>query len=237
MNSINKDIKSQIERAKKLFGELKISCERDLKSKSISDDTKNLTPEILLKMRNLLDQSLYGFFEKNIAPKLSEKDKDKDKARIYFPITAKKENLKSILGRGKMTNLETDHPKVFNFLDSIQPYNKGYEWLGEFNELAGQKHIKLLPQKMEKKVETILGGAVKVTGKGVAMRGCKVQGIPVDSEDINSTPLSQFDPRLSAERTIWVSFNFADTGTNILWLCEKAINDLEEIIKDFFKLF
>ena len=133
---MDKDIKSQIERAKKLFGELKASCKKDLENKSISDDTKNLTPEILQKMRGLLDQSLYSFFEKNIAPKLSENEKGK--ARIYFPITAKKENLKSILGWGKMTNLETDYPKVFNFLDSIQPYNKGYEWLGEFNEFARQ---------------------------------------------------------------------------------------------------
>lgn len=74
-------------------------------------------------------------------------------------------------------------------------------------------------------------------GGELAMRGCLVNGIPVNSEDINSTPLNQFDPRLQIKRTTWISFNFEGTNINILWLCKKAVNDLAQLIDVFFTKF
>jgi len=229
------DIKSQIKRAKELLRDLEESCNTDLKKKSVSERTKNLTQEVLTKMRHVLDQSMRRFFEKIIAPDLSPNEKDK--VKVYFPIAGDRAGLKSTLGRAKMANLETSHPNVFNFLESVQPYNDDYAWLNDFSKFANEKHIRLSPQEIKEESETTLGNAVRVSGKKVAMRGVSIQGIPVNSEDINSTPLDQFDTRLQVKRTTWVSFNFKGSSVNALWLCKKAVNELDKLINDFFSKF
>ena len=233
---MDQDIKSQIERAESLLEELERSCRLDLEKKIVSEKTKNLTQEILTKMRYVLDQSMHRFFEKMIAPNFSSKDIRKIK--VYFPITNNKNSLKAILGRGKMADLNLTHPEVYNFIDSIQPYNPEFNWLSDFVQFVNEKHIRLSPQEIKEENETILSDMVHVGGRGrVAMRGCLVNGIPVNSEDINATPLDQFDPRLQAKRIIWTSFNFEGSNINILWLCKKAVDELKKMIDSFFTKF
>ena len=141
---MDQDFQSQIDRAKELLKELENSCDNDLETQRISGKTKNLTQEVLLKIRHLLDQAVYKFFEKYYLPNLSESDKKS--AKVYFPIVNKREDLKAILGRAKMTNLEIDYPNFYQFIDSVQPYNTEYVWLKLTSDLAVDKHIKLTPQ-------------------------------------------------------------------------------------------
>src|SRR3989338_158507 len=124
---MDEDIQSQLERAKELLQELEKTCNSDLQAKNVSGKTKNLAQEVLLKIRHLLDQAVYKFFEKYYLPNLSESDKKS--AKVYFPIVNKREDLKAILGRAKMTNLEIDYPNFYQFIDSVQPYNTEYVWL------------------------------------------------------------------------------------------------------------
>lgn len=237
---MDQDIKSQIERAKELLQDLKLSCQKDLGERVVSERTKNLTQEVLIKMRHVLDQAMSRFFEKNIAQTLIEKNKKN--AKIYFPIARNHAGLKSTLGRGSMINLEISHPEIFNFLESIQPYNQNFQWLEEFSKFSNEKHIRLTPQEVKEENETTIGttnfGAVRVgPGGSVKMQNCLINGIPVNVEDLNTAPLSSFDPRLKVSRTTWTSFYFQDTQINILWLCEKSVNDLEKILEEFFSKF
>lgn len=62
---MDQDIQSQLERAKELLQELEKACNDDLRAKNVSGKTKNLSQEVLLKVKHLLDQSIYKFFEKN----------------------------------------------------------------------------------------------------------------------------------------------------------------------------
>lgn len=151
---MDQDIRSQIQRAKDLLRELEESCNADFKSKTVSEKTKNLTQEVLTKMRHVLDQSMYRLFEKIIAPSLSV-DK-KNRARVYFPISRDYAGLKSTLGRGEMANLEITHPDLFKFLESVQPYNSDYSWLNDFSNYANEKHVRLSPQEFKEENETIL---------------------------------------------------------------------------------
>ncbi len=229
---MNQDIKSQIDRAKELLEELKESCKLDLRNKIVSNRTKNLTQEVLIKMRHALDQSMYRFFEKIIAPTLSMSEKEK--AKVYFPLVKNRLDLKPTLGMGKMINLDTKYPSIYKFLEAVQPYNDDYKWLNDFNKFANEKHIRLSPQEIKEENETTISNAIRVgRGAKAIMRGCLVNGIPVDSEDINTTPLKDFDPRLNVKRITWVSFNFEGSNINILWLCEKGVKDLEKLIENF----
>lgn len=231
---MNPDIQSQLNRAKELKKELDESSNADLKSKTISDKTRNLTQEILVKIRSILDQAMYSFFEKEIAPNLS--DEEKKKVKVYFPLVSKKDDLKSILGRAMIKNLDTTHPKIFSFLETIQPYNKDFTWLNELSKYANEKHMKLTPQKRtEVKRTTVTSNNGSVSwGSGVTFdRGISIMGASVDPITQNIEPT----PGVESKTEIWISFLFEDSNINALWLCNKSIEGSEKIINAFFSLF
>lgn len=233
---MNQDIQSQLDRAKELLQELEKSCNNDLESKNVSGKTKNLAQEVLLKIRHLLDQSIYRFFEKHYSQKLSESDKKS--ARVYSPIVSRKEDLKSMLGRAKMATLEKDFPNFYQFLDSIQPYNNDYLWLNYLKDFSNEKHIRLTPQtRKESKTMTAKTENVSVTmpinnPNFSVQQGndCQVSlgGVPVKFTNQGIVPLA---PGLDTEITKWVSFLFEGTEVNVLWLCKKAVEDGSKIIE------
>src|SRR3989344_63176 len=164
---MDEDIQSQLERAKELLQELEKACDNDLQAKNVPGKTKNLSQEVLLKVRHLLDQAIYKFFEKHYLPNLP--DSDKKSTRVYFPIVSKKEDLKSVFSRAKMGDLETSHRDFYGFIDSIQPYNTDYLWLKHLADYSADKHIRLTPQTIKNENATKLGNAVSV-GKGATVR-------------------------------------------------------------------
>lgn len=90
-----------------------------------------------------------------------------------------------------------------------------------------KKHNLLTSQKRVEKNETFLGNAVKVGTAGkVAMKRCLVEGIPVNSNDINNEPLENFDPRLNVKRIVWVSFEFSDTNIIVLPFLKKVCSNI-----------
>ncbi len=119
-----REIESQFNRAEELLSDLETSAQNDLTQQDVSDRTRNLTQEILAKVRMLFDQSMHAFFEKEYLPKLSAPESEK--AKVYFLMLSSKSDLKSTLGRGKMKDLETTNPKAFAYLESVQPYYTGY---------------------------------------------------------------------------------------------------------------
>lgn len=225
---MDKDIQSQLDRAKELLRELEDACNTDLQAKDVSGKTKNLSQEALLKIRHLLDQSIYKFFEKHYLSNLS--DTDKKSAKIYFPIVSKKEDLKSVFGRAKMSDLETNYQKFYEFISSVQPYNQDYLWLKHLANFANDKHIKLTPQtKTEiKRITVSRGGGSVSWGPGVTFGGdVSVMGVPID-------PATQMPvPNNIAETKVenWVSFLFEGSDVNVLWLCKKSVEDGENIVK------
>src|SRR3989338_10412974 len=108
---MDQDIQSQLERARELLQDLEAACNNDLQAKNVSGKTKNLSQEVLTKIKHLLDQVIYKFFEKHYLQNLSEVDKKS--AKVYFPIVSKKEDLKSVFGRAKMSDLETKYGGFF----------------------------------------------------------------------------------------------------------------------------
>lgn len=225
---MDQDIQSQLDRAKELLQELERACNTDLQAKDVSGKTKNLSQEVLLKIRHLLDQSIYKFFEKYYFPNLSEADKKS--AKVYFPIVSKKEDLKSVFGRAKMSDLEISHQEFYEFISSVQPYNQNYLWLKHLLDFVSDKHIKLTPQtKIETRRITVSRTGSSVSwGPGVTFGGgVSVMGVPID-------PATQMPvPNNVAETKVenWVSFLFEGSDVNVLGLCKKSVEDGEKIIK------
>ncbi len=231
---MDSDIKSQLERAKELKKELDGSAQKDLENKVISDKTRNITQEILVKIRSILDQVMYSFFEKEIAPHITESEKKK--ARVYFPLVNKEENIDSVLGRAMIKNLSSTHPKIFHLLRSVQPYNEEYKWLNDLSRYANHKHIKLAPQKrVEEKRTTVSSRLGSVSwNSGVTFgKGVAIFGAPIDPVTQNIVPTQEVESKIE----IWVSFVFEDSNINALWLCKNSIEGVEKIVSEFFDLF
>ena len=234
---INQEIRSQLDRAKELLSELESSCKKDLESLTVSDKTRNFTQEILVKMRSLFDQAIHSFFCERVAPGLSEKEKER--ARVYFPIADSIDSMKSTLGRGTMACLERTFPAVFNFLEQLQPYNSGYDWMKSFSRFAGEKHIRLTPQKrivvQERTTVTRRDvGQVSWDTKGVRFEnGVNILGAPINpaTQDIVPTP------GVESKREAWISFTLGESGVDSLGLCKTVVNQGEKIIEELFTLF
>lgn len=225
---MNQDIQSQLDRAKELLQELEKACNYDLQAKDVSGKTKNLSQEVLLKIRHLLDQSIYKFFEKNYFPNLSEVDKKS--AKVYFPIVPTRDNLKSVLGRVKMGNLDVAHQNFYKFLDSIQPYNQDYLWLGHLATYASEKHVRLTPQvKVETRRVTVSNGNGSVSwGPGVTFGGgVSVMGVPINP--VTQMPVPNNIVETKVEN--WVSFLFEGSDINVLGLCKISVDEGEKIVK------
>lgn len=57
---MDQDIQSQLDRSRELLLELEKACDDDLQAENVSEKTRILTSEVLLKIRHLLDQALYS---------------------------------------------------------------------------------------------------------------------------------------------------------------------------------
>jgi hypothetical protein len=155
---------------------------------------------------------------------------DKKSAKVYFPIISKSDDLKSILGRAKMSDLEISHRGFYKFIDSVQPYNQDYLWLKHLANYASEKHIRLTPQtKMETRRVTVSRGGGSVSwGPGVKFGGgVSVMGVPIDPATQMPVPNNITETKVEN----WVSFLFEGSDVNVLWLCKKSVEDGENIVK------
>ena len=242
---MDSEIESQFERARELLEELKKEHEDNLQNKIISSKSKNLTHEVLTKLRSTLDHAMTIFFEKDIAPTLSIQEKKQ--AKVYFPVVNSDHALASTLGRAKMSNLKQTNPPVYTYIKSIQPYvNDSYKWLEHLNTYAVEgKHLRLTPQKrIESKSLTIssngasmsLGqGATVALGSGarISLGGKEIMG--GQTIDVNSNRIYG-DSDLEVKKEVWVSFLFEGTTINTLGLCEESLIKTKKIVEDFLKL-
>jgi len=231
---MDQDIRSQLDRAKKLIQELEEACNLDLQAKNVSGETKNLTQEVLLKIRRLLDQSFRKFFERYYLDGFS--GSDKKSVNVYFPIVSKKEDLKSIFGRAKMNDIEIKHQDFYEFIDSVQPYNPDYLWLKYLRDYSNETHIRLTPQtKTETKRVTVSrdGGSVS-WGQGVTFgSGVSIMGVPINPATQMPVPNDIIETKVEN----WVSFLFEGSNVNVLWLCKKSVEDGEKIIKNILERY
>ncbi len=234
---MNNEIISQIKRAKELLGDLKNHYNTNLKEKSVSHKTRNLTQEILQKLRNILDQIMYQFFSKYIAPILSPEDRKKAERRVYFPIITDRDKFSKNFRKIKCTNFQTLFPNVYSFLDSVQPYNKDFEWLEFFRDKSNERHLRLVGQVKIGETATTLGdGVVKIKNRGtVILHNTTVKGVLVKEKTINiDTPINTIDPKLNPKRT-WASIVFEDTEIDVLQFCKEVVLKVPKIILAFDK--
>lgn len=234
---MNTELESMLDRADELVVDLEGEYKKCLKLQSVSERAKNLPHEVLEKLRHSLDHAMYIVWEKHVAPTLSEEDKSR--ARVYFPITNKLSGFRSLLGRGKMSDLEKAHNNIYGFLLSKQPFSSAENrWLAILSENAALgKHVHLTPQK---RTET---RRIKVSREGSSVSwdpdsvrfggGVSVVGAPIDPSTQRVIPT----PGVTEQIEIWVSFILTDYGVDSLAFCKGACQKTRSLIEEMLNVF
>lgn len=234
---MNKELQSMLNRAKELLKELEDEYRASLLSRSVTDRARNLTHEVVERLRAVLDHTMRLAWEKFIAPSLTSKDRGR--ARVYYPITNDMNSFRSTLGRGCMADLEMTNAHLYDFLLKRQPFfSNENQWLSHLSDIAGiGKHVQLIPQKRrDSKRITVEGHGGSVSWDPSSVRfegGVSIVGAPVDPTTQRIVPT----PGVTEKLEVWVSFILEGHGIDALGFCKEAYNNtnalVEEIVSEF----
>lgn len=231
------ELEGLLERADELLSDLEDECRKCLQDQDVSVRAKNLANEVLEKLRNALDHSMSRAWGKYIAADLSERDRER--ARVYFPITGDLDSFKSILGRGRMEDLDKVYKNLYEFLLKQQPFSSDDNlWLDLLAKIAAEgKHVRLTPQKRTQthrmKVSTPEGSSVSWDASKVEFgSGVAVLGAPVDPRTQRIVPT----PGVTEQVEIWVSFIFDGYGLNALGFCKEACQKTRALVEEMANL-
>ena len=232
-----KEIQTQLSYLRTRFAELLKLCQAEFGTPGVSDEVRNVTQDMLTRLNKLLDILMYEYFENKIFPNLTLKEKEKIENKIQFPIVSKKEDFKSMLGKIGLTE-EFRESRLLSLLEQYQSYQPGQEWLKYLRDYANLCHRKLIPQKKRKETSLTIGDVVKISDSAtVTMNNCVVNGIPIDELIVDKgTVQGQIDPRLNPRVETQVIYSFEGTDINVLWLCQKSLEEIGNLVRRFEEL-
>lgn len=227
------ELASMLNRADELLLEFEQECRQCLSSEHVSDRARNLAHEVLGKLRDSLDHAMRRTWNKHVAPHLSEHDRQK--SRVYFPVTPDSHAYESTLGRARMTDCAASNPELYEFLREKQPFaSEENEWLRVLSELAAEgKHERLVPQRrMEMRRITVTGpqgGSVSWASAGVTFgHGVSVFGAPVDPATQRIVPT----PGVTERVETLVAFIMERYDVNAIGFCRDACSRTRQVLEE-----
>lgn len=226
------ELLSQIERVKELNLELKKELQNNLSSTEVTLKSRNITEEIFVKLRTLLDKTLFYYLSKNNHPA--------DLSKIYFPISKTQNDFNSVLIQYRLKDLSKSNPFFYNTILSFQPFSsKDKEILMVLHEKGSkEKHQFLVREKRETShVRTTFqsqNGAVSWSKQGVIFgNGVSMLGVPIN-------PITQeptiIPPTHQLTRHYEISIKLADKDLEISSLCDSLIKLVEEVVNKTIEL-
>ena len=235
---MDSELEGMLDRAAELLEELEREYERCLRERSVSERAKNLTHEVLEKVRNALDHTMRRAWVKYTEPNLSAEDRRH--ARVYFPVAKDEQRFQSILGMGRMKGLKKSHKDLYDFVVSQQPFSSpDNRWLQHLAGIAAEgKHIVLAPQtRTETQRYTVSkgGGSASWDPSRVRFKGeFRVLGAPIDPRTQRIVPTEGVSERVET----WVAFVIDTDGykVNALVFCKEACRKAHALIENMVRI-
>jgi hypothetical protein len=219
-----KDINALLKRSVDDFNVLKDQYEKCLHEQNISSDLKIDIKNLSGNLRSVLDYIAKDI--RDIHCSLSKKNDI-----FYFPILSDLTSFNSQCLKW-YPGLRDSCLDLWNYLESIQPYHKEYEWLGNFNRLNNEnKHNSLFEQtrKETKRVNVKLkGGSVNWDPGAVKFgHGVYIGGVPINP----ATQMPIPHPSQTVEVVTWVDFQFDGINVSALSLLKSSFEGISEIVQ------
>lgn len=222
------DIRALLNRSKRDFLVLQRNYEDCLHERKVSADLKIDIKNLVENLRSILDYLANDIWDRHCSP-------PKSSERFYFPILPNPTMFRSICTRW-YPGLQQSCIDLWDFLESVQPYNTGYEWLGQFNKLNNEnKHENLVEQTRTetKRVHVeFQGGNVNWNPNSVRFgSGVKIDGVPVDPH--TQMPLPH--PSQTVKVVTWVDFRFEGIDVSSLGLLKSSLEGIDKIVDNISK--
>ncbi len=154
-------------------------------------------------------------------------------SRFYFPILPDNYQFTSRMNQW-FPSLSTKNIAIYSFLESIQPYQPNYKWLGDFNKVNNEnKHGSLVQQTRKETIKitaksNLGGGSVTWAPKNVKFGlGVYINGVPVNP----ATQMPIPSPTQTVTKTIWVDFIFDGINQSALKLLIDSFTGISNIYK------
>lgn len=224
-----KDIDALLSRSTNDLQKIERGYNSSLHAREIAADLRIDIKNYCENLRSVLDYLAHDI-RKTYCPNASPK------VRFYFPILHNKEQYESKVGSWypglKETSLE-----LWRYLESAQPYNNTYQWIGQFNFINNEnKHRNLIPQiRNETKQVRVTSTRVNASWRPANVKfgpGASIGGVPIDPKTQMPVP----HPSQKVERIIWVDFRFAGMDISALQLLKQALSGITLIATDLEKL-
>lgn len=224
-------INTLLERAKRDYSKIEAEYQASLTSQSIGDDLKVDIKNLLSNLRSVLD-----YIARDVRG--AKCNAGQGSAIFYFPILNSPADFANRMATW-FPGLQGNAPDLWDYLEALQPYmGPEQKWLAQFNSVNNDnKHQELVEQKRvtveEVKVSNEGGSVVTWNPSAVTFgHGVHIGGVPVDPQ----TQLPVPSPSQQVTRTIWVDFQFGETGVSAIWLLEKSVNGVCQIAYDVRKM-
>ncbi|MCK6463154.1 MAG: hypothetical protein L6Q29_05065 [Candidatus Pacebacteria bacterium] len=132
MASVPDHIKIKLENAAGFHSRIKETCLVHIDSPK-EENLKRISVyigEMAQSLRSALNNSLWDFCENKIKGIVDSGEYNKIKWSHDFPIESDKESFEKSKSRA-LRHIAHNYEKVYQFLETIQPYHKGYDFLGK----------------------------------------------------------------------------------------------------------
>lgn len=231
------DVDALIAQMKTQYSEIEGLYALSLEEKEIKPDLKVKVKGFLENARSVLDYAAHDIADaRGITA-----------SKVYFPIIEKhkdKESFDGAIGRN-LPGLEKADKQIFSYLESVQSYHNGNEWLADLaTTTIDNKHSRLTPQI---RVETP-SLSIQSNGAGIRMSGgasisighgasISVGGRRIFGGQVISANSGQVlgDPGLEVKKEIWVDFQF-DGGISAIRLLKQVSEKVPQVVEHIYKL-
>jgi len=223
------EISSQVERAKKLFGDLKNEMNKDLQAEEVNLEIRNLTEEIFVKLRICLDKVLIY--------KLKAIGFKGDLSKVSFPISKNKLDFDSLMKKMRLTDLNQDFIKL---LESFQPFSiDGNKYFYILHEKGSKEKHHFLVKERKGKIHSrttfsnMNGGGISWTPDNVRFGGgVSIMGVPIN---IATQEPAYVLPHQQLIRHYDILFKLEDYEIELTFLLNSLVKTTEKIIREVLK--
>jgi hypothetical protein len=222
------DVEAMVKRSKKDFVAVRAAYDKCLHDRTISAELRIDIKNLCGNLRSILDYLARDIREKH-CPTANPN------VRFYFPILPDAGQYQNLMNNW-FPGLRTVCPDLWNYLESVQPYQPKQGWLGKFNRINNEnKHESLVEQtrtEAQRVNVSFGGGSVSWDPNAVKFGpGVFIGGVPVNPDTQMPVP----HPSQKVEQMIWVDFKFEGINESALALLQESLNGVSKIAADVYR--
>jgi hypothetical protein len=222
------DVEALLNRSKGDFEKIETEYNASLHAQTIAADLRIDIKNLFGNLRSVLDYIAQDIREIHCSPL-------KPKEVIYFPILPDLATFDRKVDRW-FPGLRTTEAALTTYLETIQPYHNGNEWLAHFNTVNNEsKHQGLVAQTRAEYAETRVtrpGAGQARWGPGVKFgSGVSVLGVAIDPR----TQLPVANSGIRVDQITWVDFRFEGIDVSALVLLKSSEGGIQQIARTISK--